>query len=231
MANRLRQLRGDLDRAQATLGLQAEAAAAAAASPLLGGRRLEACLDAEDQPEPAASPSAASPIIPLVSSAKSTLTQQNQGLPAQGIQQPLIRAAAGQAEPEIAEAKAGPSNGTAPSPDALPVPSASGSLLTCLEISVDVIHLSRRQAVAGTVQVGFSSAPACRSTELPFADGLLPEAANQLQGAVHEPRFMLASQRDGQALDKAQSSLLFPDTHCCSRPHTAAEYINVRNEL
>ncbi|KAK9833096.1 hypothetical protein WJX74_007069 [Apatococcus lobatus] len=56
VANRLRQLRGDLDRAQASLGLQAEAAAAAGAGPLLGGRRLEACLDAEDQSDPAASP-------------------------------------------------------------------------------------------------------------------------------------------------------------------------------
>lgn len=131
----MRQLRGDLDRAQATLGLQAEAAAAAAASPLLGGRRLEASLDAENQPDPAASPSAASSVRSPVSSAKSTLTQQNQGLPAQGTQQPLDRAAAGQAEPADAEEKPGPSNRTAPSPDALPVPSASGSLLTCLEMS------------------------------------------------------------------------------------------------
>ena len=51
VAKRLRQLRGDLDRAQASLALPAAEAAAEGSSPQLGRRRLEACLDAENRPD------------------------------------------------------------------------------------------------------------------------------------------------------------------------------------
>ena len=173
VANRLRQLRGDLDRAQATLGLQAEAAAAAGASPMLGGRRLEACLDAEDQPDPAAIPSAPSHVRSPVSSAESALKQQTQGLPAQGRQQPMGRAATGQAEPEDAGEKAGPSNRTAPSLDSLPVPSASGSLLTtCLETSSVGTPLLCLQGGICTIQIGSRFSISKQIKLLPLVDSL-----------------------------------------------------------